>query len=154
MDAGEAVEPAALVLGGRGGCRDAGRVRQRSAARHREMTAARHERLGHQVAVQQRRRAQPAGERQLRQRPGERELRGQAERAQRDGDFDTASKLLYGEIPTLERDLEAASEAEEEVGPDDIADVVGSWTGIPAGRLLEGETQKLLRMEAELGRRL
>ncbi|MER7815712.1 ATP-dependent chaperone ClpB [Streptomyces sp. NPDC096153] len=94
------------------------------------------------------------------------ELRGQAERAQRDGDFDTASKLLYGEIPALERELEAASEAEaqqeaakdtmvkEEVGPDDIADVVASWTGIPAGRLLEGETQKLLRMETELGRRL
>ncbi|MEU1038079.1 ATP-dependent chaperone ClpB [Streptomyces sp. NPDC005551] len=93
------------------------------------------------------------------------ELRGQAERAQRDGDFDTASKLLYGEIPDLERDLEAASEEEveaaegdtmvkEEVGADDIADVVGAWTGIPAGRLLEGETQKLLRMEDELGRRL
>ncbi|GFH36342.1 ATP-dependent chaperone ClpB [Streptomyces pacificus] len=94
------------------------------------------------------------------------ELRGQAERAQRDGDFDTASKLLYGEIPALERELEAASEAEarqeaakdtmvkEEVGPDDIADVVASWTGIPAGRLLEGETRKLLRMEEELGRRL
>ena len=92
------------------------------------------------------------------------ELRGQAERAQRDGDFDTASKLLYGEIPTLERDLAEASQAEEEVardtmvkeevGPDDIADVVGSWTGIPAGRLLEGETQKLLRMEDEIGRRL
>ncbi|MEU2895074.1 ATP-dependent chaperone ClpB [Streptomyces sp. NPDC001273] len=93
------------------------------------------------------------------------ELRGQAERAQRDGDFDTASKLLYGEIPGVERDLEAASEAEEEaaavdtmvkeeVGADDIADVVASWTGIPAGRLLEGETQKLLRMEDELGKRL
>ncbi|MER5735555.1 MULTISPECIES: ATP-dependent chaperone ClpB [unclassified Streptomyces] len=92
------------------------------------------------------------------------ETRGRAERAQRDGDFDTASKLLYGEIPTLERELEAATEAErevqkdtmvkEEVGPDDIADVVGAWTGIPAGRLLEGETQKLLRMEDELGRRL
>ncbi|WP_418958241.1 ATP-dependent chaperone ClpB [Streptomyces tritici] len=93
-------------------------------------------------------------------------LRGRAERAQRDGDFDTASKLLYGEIPALERELEAASEAEaqqeaskntmvkEEVGPDDIADVVGAWTGIPAGRLLEGETQKLLRMEDELGKRL
>jgi ATP-dependent Clp protease ATP-binding subunit ClpB len=91
-------------------------------------------------------------------------LRGQAERAQRDGDFDAASKLLYGEIPTLERELAEATEAEqeasddtmvkEEVGPDDIADVVGSWTGIPAGRLLEGETQKLLRMEDELGRRL
>ncbi|MEU6164975.1 ATP-dependent chaperone ClpB [Streptomyces tanashiensis] len=94
------------------------------------------------------------------------ETRGRAERAQRDGDFDTASKLLYGEIPGLERELEEASEAEaqqesskdtmvkEEVGPDDIADVVGSWTGIPAGRLLEGETQKLLRMEDELGKRL
>ncbi|MFD5424842.1 ATP-dependent chaperone ClpB [Streptomyces sp. NPDC127084] len=93
-------------------------------------------------------------------------LRGQAERAQRDGDFDSASKLLYGEIPALERELEEATEAEaqaeaakdtmvkEEVGPDDIADVVSSWTGIPAGRLLEGETQKLLRMEDELGRRL
>ncbi|MET9671886.1 ATP-dependent chaperone ClpB [Streptomyces sp. NPDC006482] len=94
------------------------------------------------------------------------ETRGRAERAQRDGDFDTASKLLYGEIPALERELAEASEAEaqqesskdtmvkEEVGPDDIADVVGAWTGIPAGRLLEGETQKLLRMEDELGRRL
>ncbi|MGW7574164.1 ATP-dependent chaperone ClpB [Streptomyces sp. NPDC054765] len=94
------------------------------------------------------------------------ELRGQAERAQRDGDFDTASQLLYGEIPGVEHELEeaAAAEAEqeaskesmvkEEVGPDDIADVVGAWTGIPAGRLLEGETQKLLRMEEELGKRL
>ncbi|MEV5141508.1 ATP-dependent chaperone ClpB [Streptomyces syringium] len=97
------------------------------------------------------------------------DLRGQAERAQRDGDFDAASKLLYGEIPAVERELEEAAEAEaeaeqeaaakdlmvkEEVGPDDIADVVASWTGIPAGRLLEGETQKLLRMEEELGRRL
>ncbi|MEU3189457.1 ATP-dependent chaperone ClpB [Streptomyces sp. NPDC006992] len=102
------------------------------------------------------------------------ELRGQAERAQRDGDFDTASKLLYGEIPALERELAAATEEEEEakkeiaagqadkdsrmvkeeVGSDDIADVVASWTGIPAGRLLEGEKQKLLRMEEELGKRL
>ncbi|MFD7745445.1 ATP-dependent chaperone ClpB [Streptomyces sp. NPDC059698] len=94
------------------------------------------------------------------------DLRGQAERAQRDGDFDAASKLLYGEIPGLERELEEAAEAEEEaskdkdtmvkeeVGSDDIADVVGAWTGIPAGRLLEGETRKLLRMEDELGRRL
>ncbi|MGI5338860.1 ATP-dependent chaperone ClpB [Streptomyces sp. CA-181903] len=95
------------------------------------------------------------------------DLRGQAERAQRDGDFDTASKLLYGEIPAVERELEEAAEAEaeqeaasrdlmvkEEVGPDDIAEVVAAWTGIPAGRLLEGETQKLLRMEEELGKRL
>jgi ATP-dependent Clp protease ATP-binding subunit ClpB len=98
------------------------------------------------------------------------ELRGQAERAQREGDFEVASQLLYGEIPGLERELAEASAAEEEaasqqaearatmvkeeVGPDDIADVVSSWTGIPAGRLLEGETQKLLRMEEELGKRL
>jgi ATP-dependent Clp protease ATP-binding subunit ClpB len=87
------------------------------------------------------------------------------ERAQRDGDFETASKLLYAEKPKLEAELEEATREEqeaaaqetmvkEEVGPDDIADVVAAWTGIPAGRLLEGETQKLLRMEEELGRRL
>jgi ATP-dependent Clp protease ATP-binding subunit ClpB len=87
------------------------------------------------------------------------------ERAQRDGDFETASKLLYGEKPKLEAELEEATREEqeaatqetmvkEEVGPDDIADVVAAWTGIPAGRLLEGETQKLLRMEEELGKRL
>jgi ATP-dependent Clp protease ATP-binding subunit ClpB len=89
------------------------------------------------------------------------EARGQAERAQRDGDFETASRLMYADIPTLERSLAEAGKAEaggamvkEEVGPDDIAEVVGAWTGIPAGRLLEGETGKLLRMESELGRRL
>ncbi len=91
------------------------------------------------------------------------ELRGQAERAQRDGDLAGASEILYGRMPELEKELAAAAEAEapvadpmvkEEVGPDDIADVVSAWTGIPAGRLLEGETGKLLRMEDELGRRV
>ena len=93
------------------------------------------------------------------------DLRGQAERAQRDGDFETASELLYGDIPALEQELEEAERGrarrqrdgamvKEEVGPDDIAEVVGAWTGIPAGRLLEGETGKLLRMEDELGKRL
>jgi ATP-dependent Clp protease ATP-binding subunit ClpB len=95
------------------------------------------------------------------------DARGQAERAQRDGDFETASRLMYAEIPALERSVaEASMSAEssaaertnamvkEEVGPDDIAEVVGSWTGIPAGRLLEGETGKLLRMESSLGERL
>ena len=90
------------------------------------------------------------------------DVRGQAERAQRDGDFETASRLMYAEVPALEQALgEANASAEtvgamvkEEVGPDDIAEVVASWTGIPAGRLLEGETGKLLRMESELGRRL
>jgi ATP-dependent Clp protease ATP-binding subunit ClpB len=90
------------------------------------------------------------------------DLRGQAERAERDGDLATASRLRYAEIPALEKELteaRAASETreamvKEEVGPDDVAEVVASWTGIPAGRLLEGETAKLLRMEDELGRRL
>ncbi|MFN2562019.1 MAG: ATP-dependent Clp protease ATP-binding subunit, partial [Jatrophihabitans sp.] len=93
------------------------------------------------------------------------ELRGQIERAQRDGDLETASRLQYGELPKLERELDAASLAEkeeaaadplvkEEVTADDIAEVVAAWTGIPAGRLLEGETAKLLRMEDELASRV
>lgn len=90
------------------------------------------------------------------------EVRGAAERAQRDGDFETASRLMYAEVPKLEAELAEASKAalpddpmvKEEVGSDDIAQVISSWTGIPAGRLLEGETAKLLRMEEELGRRL
>ncbi len=97
------------------------------------------------------------------------ELRVQAEKLQREGDFAEASRVLYGEIPALEKDLAAAQASEdagaagagpegpmvkEEVGPDDIADVISSWTGIPAGRLLEGETEKLLRMEDVIGRRL
>jgi ATP-dependent Clp protease ATP-binding subunit ClpB len=92
------------------------------------------------------------------------DLRGQVERAQREGDLATASQLLYGQIPQLEKELAAATEAaesdvaeamvKEEVGPDDVADVVSAWTGIPAGRLLEGETAKLLRMEEELGKRV
>ncbi|TCO41609.1 ATP-dependent Clp protease ATP-binding subunit ClpB [Kribbella antiqua] len=92
------------------------------------------------------------------------ELRGQAERAQRDGDLETASRLLYGEIPQLTKELEEADAeppaegpdamVNEEVGPTEIAEVIAMWTGIPTGRLLEGETGKLLRMEDELGRRL
>ncbi|MGH8971193.1 MAG: ATP-dependent Clp protease ATP-binding subunit, partial [Actinomycetes bacterium] len=78
------------------------------------------------------------------------------------GDHATASRLLYADVPAAEKELaeaRASSEAreamvKEEVGPDDVAEVVASWTGIPAGRLLEGETAKLLRMEDELGKRL
>ncbi len=88
-------------------------------------------------------------------------LRVQAERAQRDGDLATASELLYGEIPALEKQIAEASATmetepmvKETVGPDDIAEVVAAWTGIPAGRLLEGEAAKLLRMEDELGRQV
>ena len=88
--------------------------------------------------------------------------RVEAERAQRDGDLATASELLYGEIPALERLIAEASASADEIDPmvretvgaDDVAEVVAAWTGIPAGRLLEGEAQKLLRMEDELGRRV
>ncbi|MGA9715689.1 MAG: ATP-dependent chaperone ClpB [Aeromicrobium sp.] len=92
------------------------------------------------------------------------ETRRAAERAQRDGDLETSSRLLYGEIPAMEKQLADAQAAQgaqvedlmvhEEVTADDIAEVVAAWTGIPAGRLLEGETGKLLRMEDELGKRL
>ncbi|WP_214404039.1 ATP-dependent chaperone ClpB [Pseudonocardia lacus] len=90
-------------------------------------------------------------------------LRGESERAERDGDLGRAAELRYGRIPALEKKLAEATEVtspdadvmlKEEVGPDDVADVVSAWTGIPAGRLLEGETAKLLRMEDELGRRV
>ncbi len=90
------------------------------------------------------------------------ELRMTAERAQRDGDFEAAARILYAELPALEAQLGTVSAeandrsamVREEVGPDDVAEVVAAWTGIPAGRLLEGETEKLLRMEAELGHRV
>jgi len=93
------------------------------------------------------------------------DVRGHAERAQREGDLARASELLYGRIPALEKELREASAAEtaldhdnlmvrEEVGAGEIAEVIGAWTGIPTGRLLEGETDKLLRMEEELGQRL
>jgi ATP-dependent Clp protease ATP-binding subunit ClpB len=93
------------------------------------------------------------------------DLRGQAERMQRDGDLEGASRLLYADIPALEKELAEASAEEtdsadravmvkEYVGPDDVAEVVAAWTGIPVGRLMEGETAKLLRMEEELGKRL
>jgi ATP-dependent Clp protease ATP-binding subunit ClpB len=91
------------------------------------------------------------------------QLRGESERAQRDGDLAKASELIYGRIPALEKQLAEAIAVtapdadvmlKEEVGPDDVADVVSAWTGIPAGRMLEGETAKLLRMEDELGRRV
>ncbi|MFI9411766.1 ATP-dependent chaperone ClpB [Nocardia gamkensis] len=92
-------------------------------------------------------------------------LRGESERAERDGDLGKAAELRYGRIPALEKQLDEAEKTsatagdgevmlKEEVGPDDIAEVVSSWTGIPVGRMLEGETQKLLRMEEELGRRV
>mgnify|MGYP001045138923 FL=1 len=92
-------------------------------------------------------------------------LRIQAERAQREGNLEAASKLLYGEIPALEKELNEAERAENEtqsadrmvgdqVSEDEIAAVVSAWTGIPTGRLLAGESKKLLNLEHELGKRL
>ncbi|MDA3804722.1 AAA family ATPase [Clavibacter sp. CT19] len=93
------------------------------------------------------------------------ELRIRAERAQREGNLEKASRLLYGEIPVIEREVAQAEAAEsvpsaedrlvnEQVTAEDIAAVVAAWTGIPVGRLLQGETEKLLHLEQELGKRL
>ena len=91
-------------------------------------------------------------------------LRIEAEKAQREANLEKASRLLYGEIPALEKQLaeleknEDAASGErmvnDQVGEDDIAAVVSAWTGIPTGRLLAGESEKLLHLEAELGKRL
>jgi len=89
-------------------------------------------------------------------------LRIEADRYQREGDLTKAAEILYGRIPALNAELDAASEAEkhvtpmvsEEVSATDIAEVVASWTGIPVGKLLQGESEKLLHMEERLGERL
>ena len=90
------------------------------------------------------------------------ELRVASDRALREGDLVKASEINYGEIPALEKELEEAAQPEnqlpsmvsEEVGPNDVAEVVSNWTGIPVGRLLQGETEKLLSMESRIGSRL
>ncbi|GAB2522287.1 ATP-dependent chaperone ClpB [Nocardia heshunensis] len=92
-------------------------------------------------------------------------LKGESALAERDGDLGKAAELQYGRIPKLEKEIaEAEVKAKtaadgdvmlkEEVGPDDIAEVVSAWTGVPVGKMMEGETQKLLRMEDELGHRV
>jgi ATP-dependent Clp protease ATP-binding subunit ClpB len=101
------------------------------------------------------------------------ELTTAAEQAENRGDLAEASRLRFGEIPPVEASLAQAEKTEQaddaalvaapdagvplvpdKVGPDEVAEVVSSWTGIPAGRLLEGETEKLLRMEQVIGGRL
>ena len=92
------------------------------------------------------------------------QLRMEADKLTREGNLEAASEILYGRIPALEEQIakveetEATSDVEplvgEEVGAEQIADVVEAWTGIPTGRLLEGETAKLLRMEDVIGERL
>jgi ATP-dependent Clp protease ATP-binding subunit ClpB len=102
-------------------------------------------------------------------------LRTDAERKLREGDLEGAARIRYGDIPVVEKELVAAEEAEagseddlqgtgpehaeppmiaDKVGADEIAEVVAAWTGIPAGRLLQGESEKLLHMEEVLGQRL
>jgi len=89
-------------------------------------------------------------------------LRVQADRAQREGNLELASRLLYGEIPVIEREVALAEQSEaqtpmmvnDQVTAEDIAAVIAAWTGIPVGRLLQGETEKLLNLEGELHKRL
>ena len=109
-------------------------------------------------------------EREKDQLQGEGELRRQldalrieADKHLREGNLEQASEIQYGKIPALERQIAEVEKAEqadldplvgEEVGAEQIADVVEAWTGIPTGRLLQGETAKLLEMESVLGERL
>ena len=91
--------------------------------------------------------------------------RAEAERAERDGDLQRAAEVRYGTLPALERTLAEANEAlqklqagltmlKEEVGEEDVAEVVSRWTGIPVSRLMEGEIEKLIRLEEHLHHRV
>ncbi len=95
------------------------------------------------------------------------ELRTELERAVREGRYEDAGRLQNGDIPNVEREIEVAEAAEaqgadsdlepmiaERVDADEIAEVVSAWTGVPVGRLLQGETEKLLHMEDVIGERL
>jgi ATP-dependent Clp protease ATP-binding subunit ClpB len=93
------------------------------------------------------------------------DLRGEAERAERDGNLERAAELRYGRLVELDKELSAENEAlaavqadrkmlKEEVDEEDVAEVVSTWTGIPVSRLMEGEVAKLVRMEEELHRRV
>ena len=95
------------------------------------------------------------------------EMRTRADLAEREGNFEEAGRLRYGDMPALERQIREAEAADdaaeqtagepmiaEQVGAPEIAEVVGSWTGIPVGKLLQGETEKLLTMEDVIGERL
>ena len=95
------------------------------------------------------------------------EMRTRADLAEREGNFEEAGRLRYGDMPALERQIREAEAADdaaeqaagepmiaEQVGAPEIAEVVGAWTGIPVGKLLQGETEKLLTMEGVIGERL
>jgi ATP-dependent Clp protease ATP-binding subunit ClpB len=89
------------------------------------------------------------------------QARAEAERAERESDLQRAAELRYGEIPELEKQIDAAEETprettflKEEVDAEDVAEVVAKWTGIPVSRLMEGEVEKLIHMEERLHRRV
>jgi len=89
------------------------------------------------------------------------QARAEAERAERDADLQRAAELRYGEIPELEKEIDAAEATpreatflKEEVDAEDVAEVVAKWTGIPVSRLMEGEVEKLIHMEERLHRRV
>src|SRR5262249_28858073 len=86
-------------------------------------------------------------------------VRAELEQAQRRGDWARAGELTYGVIPELERKLNEAEAGrarmlEEAVTPEHIAGVVSRWTGVPVDKMLEGEREKLLQMEQNLGKRV
>jgi ATP-dependent Clp protease ATP-binding subunit ClpB len=88
------------------------------------------------------------------------ELNNEAERAERAGDLQRVAEIRYGELPALEQELaerqlpDGEPMVKEEVDEDDVAAVVGRWTGVPVERLLEGETEKLIHMEERLHERV
>ena len=100
------------------------------------------------------------------------DLRVQADKYTREGNLAEASKILYGEIPSIQKELAAAESADVEsadasaanpadepmvpdrVDADSVAEIVSDWTGIPVGRLMQGENEKLLHMEDYLGKRV
>ena len=91
-------------------------------------------------------------------------LRTESDKAEREGDYGRVAELRYGRIPELEKKLAEAETAveesqgesmlNEEVSPEEVAEVVSAWTGIPAGKMMQGETEKLLSMEKVLGERV
>ncbi len=93
------------------------------------------------------------------------ELKFEAERAEREGNYGRVAEIRYGKLQALQNDIDvqqqqlksrqgAAAMVKEEVTPDDIADVVARWTGIPVTRMLQSEREKLLHLEAELHQRV
>jgi ATP-dependent Clp protease ATP-binding subunit ClpB len=120
------------------------------------------ERVAGMRAQWEREKEQAHGHDELRKRLDE--ARGEAERAQREGDLGRAAALMYGEIPELEHKLadaesrggdeEPAVYLSEKVDADEIGEIVSKWTGIPVSRLLEGEIEKLIHMEERLHHRV